>query len=417
MGKTIAHKIIEAHADVDDVAVGDLVDVRPDWILANDLSMYRGMHRMAELGHPAVARPDRVIVAFDHHVPSSDPTITAHMNEMRAWIDEHAISHFYDEGDGILHNIVAEEGFALPGQLIIGSDSHTTTHGAFGMLSTGISHTDLGEALGAGELWLRVPQTRRVHIEGALSGGASAKDLGLAIMGELTASLALSEAIEFVGPAVSALEMHERSTLSNFAVELGAQTGIIPADEVTESYLEGRAHEPYEPVVADADAPYIDEHVIDAAAVEPLVAAPPAVDNIAPVSAVAGTHVDQVFVGTCNNSRFEDIAAFAAILDGETVARGTRLFVVPGSRAAAAQMAATGITEQIIAAGGMVSPPGCGPCFGAHGGLLSEGEVCVGTMNRNFPGRMGPGDIYLASPETAAAAAIYGAITDPREVA
>jgi methanogen homoaconitase large subunit len=417
MGKTIAHKIIEAHADVDDVAVGDLVDVRPDWTLANDLSMYRGMHRMAELGHTQVARPDRVIVAFDHHVPSSDPTITAHMNEMRAWIGEHGISHFYDEGDGILHNIVAEEGFALPGQLIIGSDSHTTTHGAFGMLSTGISHTDLGEALGAGELWLRVPQTRRVHIEGSLSGGASAKDLGLAIMGELTASLALSEAIEFVGPAVSALEMHERSTLSNFAVELGAQTGIIPADEVTETYLDGRAYEPYEPVVADADATYVDEHVIDAAAVEPLVAAPPAVDNIAPVRAVAGTAVDQVFVGTCNNSRFEDIAAFAAILDGETVARGTRLIVVPGSRAAAAQMAATGITEQIIAAGGMVSPPGCGPCFGAHGGLLSEGEVCVGTMNRNFPGRMGPGDIYLASPETAAAAAIYGAITDPREVA
>ncbi len=416
MGQTIAQKVIASHTDAADVDPGDLVDVTPDWILANDLSMYRGMERMDDLGYDRIAVPDRAIVAFDHHVPSSDPTITTHMNEMRAWLDEQDVEHFYDSGAGILHNIVAEGGYALPGQLIIGSDSHTTTHGAFGMLSTGISHTDLGEALGAGELWIKVPETRKLVVENELPAGTSAKDLGLAIMGKLTASQAIYDAIEYYGAGIEALEMYERQTVTNFAVELGAQAGIVPADDVTKAYLDGRARESYDPVEADEDAEYTETHHLDGAEIEPLVAMPSAVDNIGTVRENAGTTVDQVFVGTCNNGRFEDIRAFADVLKTDTVAKHTDLIVVPGSREAYKRMNDEGITNRIMDAGGVVNAPGCGPCFGAHGGLLGEGDTCVGTMNRNFPGRMGPGEIYISSPETAAAAAMYGEITDPREV-
>ena len=416
MGQTIAQKIIADHTNVTGAEPGDLVDVTPDWILANDLSMYRGMERMNDLGHDRIAVPDRAIIAFDHHVPSSDPTITTHMNEMREWLEEQRVEHFFDSGEGILHNIVAEEGFALPGQLIIGSDSHTTTHGAFGMFSTGISHTDLGQALGTGELWLKIPETRKVVVENKLSEGTSAKDLGLAIMGELTASQAIYDAIEYYGAGIETLEMHERQTLTNFAVELGAQAGIIPADDVTKSYLRRRAREEYEIVEADDDAEYVATHKLDGSELEPLVAMPSAVDNIGTVEENAGTTVDQVFVGTCNNGRFGDIEAFADKLGTDVVSKHTDLIVVPGSKRAYKRMNEEGITNRIMDAGGVVNAPGCGPCFGAHGGLLGEGDVCVGTMNRNFPGRMGPGEIYLGSPETAAASAIYGEITDPREV-
>ena len=416
MGHTIAQQILSSHSDSDTVDSGELIDVTPDWVLANDLSIYRGVERMDDLEYDRVSIPDRTIVAFDHHVPSSDPVISTHMNELRRWIDSQGIEHFYNAGEGILHNVVAEDGLALPGQLIIGADSHTSTLGAFGNLSVGISHTDLAQVLGSGELWVKVPETRKIVVNGTLSSPASAKDLALALMDELTASLAIYDALEYYGPGIEALRMHERQTLTNLAVELGAMAGIIAADEVTDSYLDDRAEVAYDPVTADSDAEYINVHEIDASEIEPLLAMPSRVDNIGTVAANAGTTVDQVFVGTCNNGRFEDIRAFADALGTDSVAKYTDLIVVPGSKHAYTQMNDEGITNRILNAGGIVNPPGCGPCFGAHGGVLGDGEVCVGTMNRNFPGRMGPGEIYLASPETAAAAAIYGEITHPKEV-
>jgi len=274
----------------------------------------------------------------------------------------------------------------------------------------------LGQALGTGELWIKVPNSRKIVVDDELPDGTSAKDLGLAIMGDLTASEAIYDAIEYYGTGIESLEMHERQTLTNFAVELGAQAGIVPVDKVTESYLRGRAREEYEPVEADNDAEYIETHTINAETLEPLVAMPSAVDNVGTVRENTGTPVDQVFVGTCNNGRFKDIAAFAEIIRDETVAKHTNVIVVPGSKRAYMRMNDKGITNQIMDAGGVVNAPGCGPCFGAHGGLLGEGDTCVGTMNRNFPGRMGPGKIYISSPETAGAAALYGEITDPREV-
>lgn len=412
-GQTMAEKILESHTTKQHVEPGEHITIRPDWVMAHDLSIYPGMQRMAELGHESVWDPDRVIVAFDHHVPVSDPEIKDRMNEVRDWIRSQNITHFFDSGRGISHNILAEEGFSLPGQVLVGSDSHTTTHGAFGTFATGIGHTDLGSVLGSGELWVKVPETRKLKIDGSLPDGSSPKDLALQIMGELTAEGAIYEALEYQGSGVESLSIAGRQTLTNLAVELGASAGLIPPDSVTESYLEGRAQEAYDTVAPDDDASYVGEHVIDAGEIEPLVAKPSAVDNIASVSSVAGTEVDQVFLGTCNNGRFEDIQRFASVLTGESIAQDTDLIVVPGSKNVLEQMYETDIASPIVRAGGMISTPGCGPCFGAHGGVLGEGDTCLGTMNRNFPGRMGPGEIYIGSPETAAATAIYGEITDP----
>lgn len=414
-GRTISEKIIASHTD-DPVEPGTLVTVAPDWVVGPDLSAHKAIERMAELGHDDVANPDRVHIAFDHHAPPSFVEMREQLTEVEAWIDRTGIGHFHDIGSGILHNVVAEEGYALPGQLLLGADSHTCTLGAFGSFATGIGILDFADLLGTGELWLKVPETRRITVPEKLPDGCSAKDLALQILGELTTRGAIYEAIRFDGPGIEALEMHERQTLTNLAVELGGVTGIVPFDGVTEAYLADRAVEAYEPVAADGDADYVGEHTVAVESLEPLLAEPPRVDNVGTVAENAGTPVDQVFVGTCNNGRWEDVEAFAAVLGTETVARGTDLIVVPGSKETLKRMNESGVSNAIIDAGGVVETPGCGPCMGGHSGVLGEGDTCLGTMNRNFPGRMGPGEIYMGSPETAAATAIYGEIADPREV-
>lgn len=416
-GGTIAQQVLATKAGVDSTPTpGEHLVVEPDWILCHDISAYPGMHRMDQLGFDTVATPERVILAFDHYVPSPNERTTDQMNALTEWIEAQGIEHFFDAGSGISHNLMAEQGYSLPGSLVLGADSHTVTHGAFGAFATGIGHTDLGELFGTGKLWLRVPETHRVVVDDPLPAGVSAKDLALALMREFTTNGAIYDAIELHGEGIEALEMHERQTITNITVEMGAMAGIVPADDRTMSYLDGRAVKPFDPIHPKSDAVYVSERQIDATTLEPLVAKPAAVDNIDTVEAVAGTAVDQVFVGTCNNSAWEDIQVFADIVAGETVADGTDLIVVPGTRATLKRMNETGVSNALLDAGAMIGTPGCGPCFGAHGGILGEGDVCVGTMNRNFPGRMGPGEIYLASPATAAVAAITGELTDPREV-
>jgi methanogen homoaconitase large subunit len=413
---TIAQKVLSSHAEVNDPpAPGEHVTVKPDWILCHDISAYSGMERMCQLGFAEIATPENVILVFDHYVPSPSETISTQMNEMERWVEEQGIEHFFDAGNGISHNVMAENGYSLPGTLMLGADSHTVTHGAFGAFATGIGHTDLGEVLGTGELWLKVPESQKLVVENTLSDGVGAKDLALAMMDEFTTNGAIYDSVEFYGEGVRDLAMYQRQTLSNITVEMGAMAGIVPPDETTEQYLDGRAVREYDPVRSD-DATYTEEHTIDASDVEPLVAKPSAVDNIDTVASCIGTAVDQVFVGTCNNSSWEDIEAFTSHLAGESTARGTDLVVVPGTKETLKRMNSTGVANDIIDAGGTIGAPGCGPCFGAHGGILGDGDVCVGTMNRNFPNRMGPGEIYLASPRTAAAAAIYGELADPQEV-
>jgi methanogen homoaconitase large subunit len=415
-GKTMAQKILDTHALEEHPTVGSHVTVEPDWMLAHDLSLYPSIGRMEELGFDSVERPEDVLVIFDHYVPSDDEAVSTHMNEIETWIDEQEIEHFYPSGAGICHNVMTEEGYTTPGSLIVGADSHTTTHGAFGAFGTGIGHTDLGYTLGSGDIWMKVPESRKVVVEETLPETSSAKDLALSIMDEVTAKGAIYQSLEFHGAGIEALSMAERATLSNLGVELGAMAALVPPDETTRDYLNGRTRESFREVHSDNNAEYHSETRIDATDVEPLLAKPSSVDNIGTVANSSGTAVDQVFVGTCNNSRYEDIERFAELIAGETIALGIDLIVVPGSRTTLTEMNSTGISNDILDAGGMIGTPGCGPCFGAHGGILGEGDTCLGTMNRNFPGRMGPGEIYLGSPHTAAAAAIYGEITDPREV-
>ena len=415
--RTMAQKILATHSQAEDLTPGQHVTASPDWILAHDLSLYPGKRRMDQLGFDTVADPDRIVVVFDHHVPPKDEEISTHMNEVADWVERQGIDHFFPAGNGISHNVLVEEGYSVPGRLMLGADSHTTTHGALGAFATGIGHTDLGEVMGTGELWLKVPESRKVLVEGTLPSDATAKDLGLALMDELTAEGAIYESIEYHGPGIRDLAIHERQTLSNLAVELGAMAGMVPPDETTHRHVEDRAIGDVDAAQPDDGATYEHETVVEAGEVEPLVAKPSRVDNIAPVRDVAGTEVDQVFVGSCNNSSYDDVADFASYLAGEQVHAGTDLIVVPGSRVALERLNAAGVSNIILEAGGMIGTPGCGPCFGGHGGILGEGDVCVGTMNRNFPGRMGPGEIYLGSPRTAAAAAVYGAITPPEEVA
>lgn len=413
---TMAQQILAKHSTDDAPSPGSHILVQPDWVLAHDISCYPGIERMQQLGFDTVHSPETVIVVIDHYVPSSSDVISTQQNRIAEWVDEQGIEHFFSAGEGISHNIMGEQGYSLPGSLILGADSHTTTHGAYGAFATGIGHTDIGDIFGTGQLWLRVPESRKVFIDNGIPDGCSAKDLGLAIMDALTAKGAIYESIEYHGPAVEALDLYERRTLSNFAVELGAMAGIVPPDDRTLSYVKDRAVHAFDPVAPDSEATYDTETTLDAAALEPLVAKPSKVDNIDTVENVAGTAVDQVFLGTCNNSSYEDIAAFADIIEGEQIDDHIDLIIVPGTRETLTRLNDEGQSNAIIEAGGMIGTPGCGPCFGAHGGILGEGDVCLGTMNRNFPGRMGPGEIYLASPETAAATALYGEITDPRGV-
>lgn len=415
-GGTIAQKVLASRSKADELpSPGDHVTVEPDWILCHDISAYPGIERMHQLGFSEVARPENVVLVFDHYVPSPDGAISTRMNEMEEWVDEQGIEHFFDSGQGISHYLMAERGYSLPGTLVLGADSHTVTHGAYGAFAAGIGHTDLGELLGTGRLWLRVPETRKVTVEGTLPDGVGAKDLALELMRQFTTTGAIYDSVEFHGDGVRDLEMYQRHTLANITVEMGAMTGVVPPDETTTEYLDGRSVRDYDPVYADEDADYAGHRRIDASELEPLVAKPAAVDNIDTVANVAGVGVDHVFVGTCNNSSWEDIRTFAEYVRGESTAKGTDLVVVPGTEETLKRMNRSGVSNDIVDAGGMVGTPGCGPCFGAHGGILGDGDVCVGTMNRNFPGRMGPGEIYLASPRTAAEAAINGEITDPRE--
>ena len=414
-GGTIAQQILADKAGIDGMPdPGTHVTVEPDWILCHDISAHAGRQRMHQLGFEEVETPEKVIMAFDHYVPSPNERTTDQMNVLAEWADEQGITHFFDAGTGISHNIMAERGYSVPGALILGADSHTVTHGAYGAFATGIGHTDLGEVLGTGALWLRVPKTQRVEVEGTLSDGVGAKDLALALMGEFSAKGAIYDAIEFHGPGIRELDMHERQTLANITVEMGAMAGIVSPDDRTKAHVDGRSVRSFKPVHPDPDADYATVRRVSADEIEPLVAKPSAVDNIDTVKNVEGVEVDQVFVGTCNNSSYADIEVFTNFLEGHDVADGTDLIVVPGTRETLMRLNERGLSNTIIEAGGMIGTPGCGPCFGAHGGILGDGDVCVGTMNRNFPGRMGAGEIYLAGPRTAAACAVHGTITDPR---
>ena len=412
---TLAEKILAEHAGLAAVVPGQIVVANVDVAIAQDGTGPLAIQQIEALGVTAVKAP--ICVFFvDHAAPAPRRELANAQATIRAFCAASGAT-LSDIENGVCHQLVAEL-YAKPGDLVIGADSHTCTAGALGAFATGMGSTDVAVGMASGKTWLRVPETFRIEVEGALRDGVEAKDLMLTLIGLLGADGATYKALEFGGPGIDSLPMPGRLTLSNMAVEAGAKAGLMPSDEATREFLAGLGREAcWRPLAADAGAVYERVVAIDADALVPVVARPHTVDNVAPVTELAGTKVDQVLIGTCTNGRLEDLRAAARLLRGRRRAAHTRLIVTPASRAVAKAAAAEGLLDVFWDAGAVITNPGCGACVGIHEGILADGEVCLSTANRNFHGRMGnpQASIYLGSPATAAATAVCGVITDPRE--
>ncbi len=420
MGYTFAEKILGAKSGGGPAKAGQFVVVEPDVALSHD-NTAAIVQIFRKIGVEKVRHPERLAVVLDHAVP---PPTTLHARnhaEIRQFVGEQGIVHFYDAGRGICHQVLSEEGLVRPGTLLLGADSHSTHYGALGAFSAGVGRSEMAAIWATGSLWLKVPESMKIVVEGRLGGWATSKDLALHIIGALGADAAIYRSVEFHGEAIRRLGMESRFVLTNMMAEMGAKNAWIPPDDVTVGWLREQAgvEAAGTPFMPDEDADYVETHLFDASAVEPMVARPGRVDDAVPVSQVAGTRVQQVFIGTCTNGRLEDIATAAEILRGRRVARGTRLLVIPASSRVLKAALDAGHIQALVDAGAMIGVPGCGPCMGNHMGIPAPGEVTLSTANRNFRGRMGTPDapIYLASPAVAAASAITGRITHPEEVA
>ncbi len=416
MGMTMAEKILARASGKDGVRPGEYVTAELDVIMGHDGTFPRSYEMMLENGFDKIKHPERMVVVMDHRVPATHVAAAEVHSKMREYVKAQGIGNFYDGGTGICHVVLPEKGHALPGRLIVGGDSHTTTYGALGAAATGIGFSDLAYAMVKCELWFRVPETIKFVLKGELPKGVTAKDIQLKIAGRHGAEVAQYKAIEHSGPAAEAMSVDERMTLSNMGVELGAKFSFFEADDKTVAYLKGRTSETVEPFGPDADAEYLAVHELDVSALEPQVALPHNVDIVKPVTDVGEIMVHQAFLGSCTNARTEDLEKAAAILKGSKVSPWTRLLVIPGSREIFTNLAKSGAIQTFLEAGAMIATPGCGPCGGGHMGILAPGENAVSCSNRNFKGRMGSPEsfVYLASPETVAASAIEGRITDPR---
>ena len=416
MGQTFARKVLARKAGLAQVEPGQILTVQPDKLLTHDnTAAIAKIFR--EIGVERVARPEINVIVLDHVVPAATEGHAMNHQQIRRFVREQGITNFYDVGEGICHQVLPEKGHALPGFLIVGSDSHTPTHGAFGAFAAGIGRTEAAAVMATGEIWLMVPHSFRVVVKGELPRGVYAKDIILHIIGDLGADGADYRAVEFAGPVVEAMSVASRMVLCNMAAEMGAKAGVVEPDEKTRTWLLGRTELPFEEVSADPDAAY--ERVIeyDVSELAPQVARPHTVDNVVPLAEVAGTRVDQAFIGTCTNGRLEDLRIAADLLRGRKTAPGTRLLILPASREVLLAAIGEGVVSDLVSAGAVVLNPGCGPCLGAHQGVMAPGEVTLSTANRNFKGRMGckEAEIYLASPAAVAASALAGEIADPRE--
>jgi len=417
MGHPFAEKILARKAGLASVMPGQIVEVAPDTALSHDnTAPIAGIFR--KIGVERVAQPGMHVVVLDHACPPPTTKHAQNHKAIRQFVADQGIEHFYDVGRGVCHQVLAEEGFALPGALIVGSDSHTPTAGAFGAFAVGIGRSEMASIMATARIWLRVPESIKIVIHGQLPTGVTSKDLALHAIGDLGADGALYQSVEWHGEGAEALDMEARMVIPNLMAEMGAKNAYIPPDDVTRAWLEGRARRPYEPLLPDPDADYARVIEYDAARIEPVVAKPHTVDNVAPVREVAGTPIDQAFLGTCTNGRLSDLAMAAQVIEARKVAPGVRLIVIPASSEIYLAALDAGYLRTFVEAGAVVESPGCGPCMGNHMGVPAEGEVSISTANRNFRGRMGTkeSDVYLASPLVVAASAVAGAIAHPRDL-
>ncbi len=420
MGSTVAEKILANAAGTDpgSISPGDHLVCDVDLAMIHDLGAPEVQPKLAEIGVERPWDPSKVVCVLDHMAPSHSIEDANTKVGIRSFVEHAGIEHFYDVGTGISHEVLPEQGHVRPGELIVGTDSHTTTHGAFGAAGTGIGTTDMAYILATGENWFRVPETIRFEIDGTFGPRVSTKDLILHIAGRYGTDVARYRAVEYGGPAIEALPLDDRITLTNMTIELGGKFGFTPVDETVRTYVDERSDVPYDAQHPDDDAEYAARHELDATSLGPKVATPHKVENVVDVGDVAGVDLDQVFIGTCTNGKLEDLRAAAEVLEGTEVDTGTRLIVTPASKEIFGRAERDGIIRTLTDAGATITNATCGACVGMGMGVLGEDEVCLAAQNRNFQGRMGAdsSEIYLASPETAAASAITGHITDPMEV-
>jgi len=418
MGKTFIEKMLAKKSGKESVKVGEIVTVKPDHLLTHDNTSAIISKIEPELKKYGVVDPGFPVIVLDHVIPAASEKHASGHQKIRKFVKEHDIKNFFDVGEGICHQIVYEKGLALPGMLVVGSDSHTCSYGAAGAMSTGIDRTEAASLLLIGEMWLKVAPSIRVTVKGKLQPGVSAKDVILYLIGNIGADGATYCSVEFHGE-IENFSMDERFTIANMGIEMGAKIAVFPVDIITREFLTsiGINSDRYEEVWADEDAEYMEELTIDLDKITPVIAKPHTVDNVVGISEVEGLSMDQGLIGTCTNGRVSDFREAAEILKGKQVAENFRLLLLPASRSIYRELVQKGWMDILVESGGVVLPPGCGPCLGAHQGVLAPGEKCLSTANRNFKGRMGCKDaeIYLGSAQTVAASALYGKITDPRK--
>jgi len=416
MGKTIVEKIFSLSSGKD-VYAGDIVVAKVDAAMAHDGTVLLAIEAFEDMGGKSVRDPSKIILVIDHVAPSSNEIFAKVHDAMRGFSHKYG-AKIYDVGSGICHQLMVESGLVRPGSLIVGADSHTCTYGALGAFSTGIGSTEMAAVFMSGKLWFKVPETIRVEINGSAPPMVFPKDIILKVISIVGADGATYKAIEYCGETVKNMNIDGRLTLCNMAVEMGAKTGIIEPDEKTREYLISIGIRDYTSLKSDEDAEYSKRIRVNISDLEPMVACPHSVDNVKPLKDVEGKEVNQVFLGSCTNGRIEDLRVAAKILKGKKIKDDVRMIVIPASRSIYLQALREGLIETFIEAGCTICNPGCGPCAGAHQGILGPGEVCLSTSNRNFKGRMGSADaeIYLASPATAAVSALEGKITDPRRL-
>jgi 3-isopropylmalate/(R)-2-methylmalate dehydratase large subunit len=411
MGKTFAEKILASKADLEEVVPSQIVTVKPDYVMSHDNSAAIS-DKFKAIGLKKVYNSEQIVIVLDHCVPPADEKYSKNHQKIRNFVKEQELPYFFDINAGICHQVLPEKGFVFPGALILGSDSHTTTYGAFGAFSAGIGRSEAAAIWATGEMWLMVPESYKIEIKGKFKKDVTAKDLILKIIGDIGADGALYKSVEFTGEGIDEMSIDSRMILANMAAEMGAKNAYMKPDSKTEKWLKDRVRSAYIPLLPDDDAVYEKTLKYNIDILERQVACPHTVDNVKSASEMKGTKIDQALIGTCTNGRVEDLRIAADILKGNKVSSSVRLLVLPASYEIYKEALREGLIETLIDAGAVIINPGCGPCLGAHEGVPAPGEKVISTANRNFKGRMGSpeSEIYLGSPYTVAKAAITGVI-------